>query len=56
MLFRDNSFDMIVFILAHFQQRISQFFRVANFLHVSQLRVPVPELEISNSKPYRIFK
>ena len=62
MLFRDISFDMILFILAeilqaHFHQiRILQFFRGASFLHISQLRVNVPELEISNSKPYRIFK
>ena len=32
------------------------FFHVASFLHMSQWRVPVPELEISDSKPYRIFK
>ena len=62
MLFRNISFDMIIFILAkiflaHFQQiRILLFFRVARFLHMSQLRVPVPKLGISNSKPYRIFK
>ena len=62
MLFRDISFDMIIFILAeilkaHFQQiRILLVFRVASFLHMSQLRVPVPVFGISNSKPYRIFK
>ena len=62
MLFRDISFDMIIFILAeilqtHFQQiKILLFFRVASFLHMSQLRVHVPELEISNSKPYKVFK
>ena len=62
MLFRVISFDMIIFILAeiftaNFQQiRIMLFFRVASFLHMSQLRVPVPELGISNSKPHRIFK
>ena len=61
-LFRDISFDMIIFILAeilqtHFQQiRILLFLRVASFQHMSQLRVPVPELGVSNSKPYRIFK
>ena len=61
MLFRDISFDMIIFILAeilqaHFQQiRILLFFRVTSFLHMSQLRDPVPELEIRNSKPYRIY-
>ena len=32
-------------------------FLVANFLHMSQkLRVPVPELGIDSSKPYRRFK
>ena len=59
MLFRDIGFDMIIFILAeihvlrtHFQQiRIVLLFRVASFLHMSQLQVPVPELGISNSKP-----
>ena len=62
MLFRDISFDMILFILAeifqaHFQQiRILLFVRVASFLHMSQLRDPVPERGIRNSKPYRIFK
>ena len=62
MLFRDISVDMILFILAeilrHFFSRseFCFFFRVASFLHTSQLRVPVPELGISNSKPYRIFK
>ena len=62
MLFRDISFEMIIFILAeilqaHFQQiRILLFFHVASFLHTSQLRVLVAELGISNSKPYRIFK
>ena len=62
MLFRDISFDMIIFILAeilqaHFQQiRILLFFRVASFLYTSQLRDPVPELGIRNSKAYRIFK
>ena len=62
MLFRDISFDMIISILAeilqaHFQQiRILLFFHVARFLHTSQLRVPVPEIGISNPKPYRIFK
>ena len=62
MLFRDISFDMIICILAeilqaYFQQiKILLFFHDASFLHISQLRVPVPELEISNSKPYRIFK
>ena len=51
MLFRDISFDMIIFILAeilqaHFQQiRILLFFRAASFLHMSQLQVPVPDLE-----------
>ena len=53
MLFRDISFDMIIFILAEILQaqiqqiRIFLFFRVASFLHMSQLRVPVPELGIS---------
>ena len=62
MHFRDISFDMIIFILteilqAHFQQiRLLLFSRVASVLHMSQLRVSVPELGISNSKPYRIFK
>ena len=62
MLFRNINFDMIILILAeipraHFQQiGILLFFRVASFLHKSQLRVPVPELGISNFKPYRIFK
>ena len=31
-------------------------FHVANVLHMSHLRVPVPELGISSSKPYRKFK
>ena len=31
-------------------------FHVANFLHMPHLRVPVPELGISSSKPYRKFK
>ena len=62
MVFRDINFDMIIFILteivqAHFWQiRISLFFHVASFLHMSQLRVPVPELGNSSSKPYKIFK
>ena len=62
MLFRDISFDIIILILAeilqaHFQQiRNLLFFRVASFLHMSQLRVPFPELGISNSKPYIIFE
>ena len=62
MLLRDISYDMIIFILAeilqaHFQQiRILLFIRVASFHYMSQLRVSVPELGISNSKPYRIFK
>ena len=62
MLFRNISFDMIIFNLvellqAHFQQiRILLFFRVGSFFHMSQLRVSVPELGISNSKLYRIFK
>ena len=62
MLFRHISFDMIIFIFAeilqaHFRKiRILLFFRVASFLHMSQLRAPVPELGISNSKQYRIFK
>ena len=62
MLFRNISFDMLIFILAeilqaHFQQiRLLLFFRDASFLHTLQLRVPVPELGISNSKLYKIFK
>ena len=62
MLFRDISFDMIIFIFAeilqaHFRKiRILLFFRVASFLHMSPLRVPVPALGISKSKPYRMFK
>ena len=62
MLFRDIRFDMIIFILAEilkapFQQlRICCFFHVARFRNMSELRVPVPELGISNSKSYRIFK
>ena len=31
-------------------------FHVASFLHMSQLRVPVPELRISGSKSYRNFE
>ena len=31
-------------------------FHVASFLRLSQWRVPVPELGINSSKPYRIFK
>ena len=60
--FRDTSFDMIIFILAEilqarFQQiKMLLFFCVASFLHMSQVRVTVPELGISNYKPYRIFK
>ena len=52
---------MIIFILAeilqaHFQQiRILLLF-LARFLHISQLEVPVPELGISNSEAYKIFK
>ena len=61
MLFRDISFDMIIFILAeilqaHFQRiRILLFIRVASFLNMSQSRVSVPELGIRHAKPYRIF-
>ena len=62
MLFRDISSDMIIctsseIFHAHLQQ-IKPFavFHVANFLHMSQLRVPVPELGINSSKPYRKFK
>ena len=62
MLFIVISFEMILFIFAEilqeqFQQiRILLFFRVASFLHMSQLRVPVLELGINNFKPYIIFK
>ena len=62
MLFRDISFDMIICtsleILHVYLQQIKLFavFETANFLHMSQLRVPVPELGINSSKPYRKFK
>ena len=62
MLFRDISFDMSLYtsteiLHAHLQQiKFFAVFHVANFLHMSQLRVPAPELGISSSKPYRKFK
>ena len=62
MLFRDIYFDMIIctsteILHAHLQQiKFLAIFYVASFLHMSQLRVPVPELGISSSEPYRKFK
>ena len=42
---------------AHLEQiKLLAVFHVANFLHMSQLRVPVQELRINSSKPYRKFK
>ena len=61
MLFRDISFDLIICtstkILHAYLQQIKSFavFHVASFLHMSQLRVPVPKLGISSSKPCRKF-
>ena len=54
MIFRDISLDTIIFILAeilkgHFQEiKIVLCFRVASFLNMSELRVPVPELGIAS--------
>ena len=62
MLFRDISYDMIICtsseILHAYLQQIKLFavFQIANFLHISQLQVPVPELGINSSKSYRKFK
>ena len=61
MLFRDISFDMIIctsteILHAHLQQiKFFAVFHVASYLHVSQLRVPIPKLGISISKPCRKF-
>ena len=60
--FRDISFDMTLctsteILHAHFQLiKLFAVSHVAGFPRMSQLRVPVPELGISSSKPYRKFK
>ena len=62
MLFRDISFDMIIFILAeilqaHFQQiRILLFFMLPVFFIGHNCESLSQNFELSNSKPYRIFK
>ena len=43
-------------VLMHVFSKLFAVFLAASFLHMSQLRVPVPELGISSSKPFRKFK
>ena len=61
MCFLGTSVLTLLYVLRrkYFMHVFSKLFAVchaASFLHMSQLRVPVPELGISSSKPFRKFK